>query len=69
MRVLVSGGGTAGHIYPALTVAAQLVAEHSEVIFVGTPDGLESRLVARAGRIVSGRLRRRGSTARARGRW
>ena len=26
MRILVSGGGTAGHIYPALTVAARLVA-------------------------------------------
>lgn len=44
-----SGGGTAGHIYPALTVAGQLAAEGHEVAFVGTPDGLEARLVPEAG--------------------
>ena len=49
MRILVSGGGTAGHIYPALTVAARLAAEGHEVTFVGTPDGLEARLVPEAG--------------------
>ncbi|MDO8848544.1 MAG: undecaprenyldiphospho-muramoylpentapeptide beta-N-acetylglucosaminyltransferase [Coriobacteriia bacterium] len=49
MRVLLSGGGTAGHIYPALTVAGRLVADGHEVLFVGTPDGLESRLVPEAG--------------------
>lgn len=50
MRFLLSGGGTAGHIYPALTVA-NLLAEggHDEVLFVGTPDGLEARLVPEAG--------------------
>jgi UDP-N-acetylglucosamine--N-acetylmuramyl-(pentapeptide) pyrophosphoryl-undecaprenol N-acetylglucosamine transferase len=44
-----SGGGTAGHIYPALTVAEQFAAEHDDVVFVGTPDGIESRLVPEAG--------------------
>ncbi|MCE5191743.1 MAG: undecaprenyldiphospho-muramoylpentapeptide beta-N-acetylglucosaminyltransferase [Actinomycetia bacterium] len=50
MRFLLSGGGTAGHIYPALTVAG-LLAEggHDEVLFVGTPDGPEARLVPEAG--------------------
>lgn len=44
-----SGGGTAGHVYPALSVAALLVAEGDRVQFVGTPGGLEARLVPEAG--------------------
>jgi len=50
MRVLVSGGGTAGHIYPALAVA-RLVAAHAgdSVAFVGAPDSLEQRLAGDAG--------------------
>ena len=67
MRVLVSGGGTAGHVYPALTVAEQLAAEPDEVVFVGTPDGLEARLVPEAG-VAFRALPARASTARARGR-
>ncbi len=49
MRAWMSGGGTAGHVYPALTVAGHLAAEHDDVLFVGTPDGLEARLVPEAG--------------------
>lgn len=50
MRVLVSGGGTAGHIYPALAVAEVLrAAGPDDVAFVGTPRGLEARLVPEAG--------------------
>jgi UDP-N-acetylglucosamine--N-acetylmuramyl-(pentapeptide) pyrophosphoryl-undecaprenol N-acetylglucosamine transferase len=49
-----SGGGTAGHIYPALTVADRLRAEGHEVAFVGTPDGLEARLAAEAGVVFFG---------------
>lgn len=44
-----SGGGTAGHVYPALAVAGNLAAEHDDVSFVGTPAGLEARLVPEAG--------------------
>jgi UDP-N-acetylglucosamine--N-acetylmuramyl-(pentapeptide) pyrophosphoryl-undecaprenol N-acetylglucosamine transferase len=44
-----SGGGTAGHVYPALTVAEQFAAAPDEVTFVGTPDGLEARIVPAAG--------------------
>ncbi len=36
-------------MYPALTVAGHLAAEHDDVLFVGTPDGLEARLVPEAG--------------------
>jgi UDP-N-acetylglucosamine--N-acetylmuramyl-(pentapeptide) pyrophosphoryl-undecaprenol N-acetylglucosamine transferase len=50
LRVLIAGGGTGGHIIPALAVARELVARHAaEVLFVGTPRGLESRLVPGAG--------------------
>jgi UDP-N-acetylglucosamine--N-acetylmuramyl-(pentapeptide) pyrophosphoryl-undecaprenol N-acetylglucosamine transferase len=44
-----SGGGTAGHVYPALAVAGRLAEEHDAVLFVGTPSGLEARLVPQAG--------------------
>ncbi|MBE0416601.1 MAG: undecaprenyldiphospho-muramoylpentapeptide beta-N-acetylglucosaminyltransferase [Coriobacteriia bacterium] len=49
MRVLLSGGGTAGHIYPALTVADRLRADGHEVRVIGTPNGPEARLAREAG--------------------
>jgi UDP-N-acetylglucosamine--N-acetylmuramyl-(pentapeptide) pyrophosphoryl-undecaprenol N-acetylglucosamine transferase len=50
LRVLIAGGGTGGHIIPALAVARELVARHqAEVLFVGTERGLETRLVPQAG--------------------
>lgn len=51
MRILLSGGGTAGHINPAVAIA-KTVLEHepdSEALFVGTPNGMEQRLVPREG--------------------
>ena len=49
-RILIAGGGTGGHIIPALAVARELVARHNaEILFVGTARGLESRLVPEAG--------------------
>ncbi len=50
LRVLIAGGGTGGHIIPALAVAHELVDRYSaEILFVGTPRGMESRLVPEAG--------------------
>jgi len=50
LRVLIAGGGTGGHIIPALAVARELVSRYSaEVLFVGTARGMEIRLVPEAG--------------------
>ena len=49
MRIILSGGGTAGHINPALALAEELTNRGHEVVFAGTPDGIESRLVPEAG--------------------
>ena len=51
MRVLMTGGGTAGHINPALTIAAAVQEEWPgcEVLFVGTHDRMETKLVPAAG--------------------
>jgi UDP-N-acetylglucosamine--N-acetylmuramyl-(pentapeptide) pyrophosphoryl-undecaprenol N-acetylglucosamine transferase len=50
LRVLIAGGGTGGHIIPALAVARELKAhQDAEILFVGTARGMESRLVPQAG--------------------
>jgi len=50
LRVLIAGGGTGGHIIPALAVAHELVDRYgAEVLFVGTARGMETRLVPEAG--------------------
>ncbi|MEG1623355.1 MAG: undecaprenyldiphospho-muramoylpentapeptide beta-N-acetylglucosaminyltransferase [Raoultibacter sp.] len=49
MLVVLSGGGTAGHINPALALAEILTDRGCGVRFAGTPQGVEARLVAQAG--------------------
>ncbi|MBI2956624.1 MAG: undecaprenyldiphospho-muramoylpentapeptide beta-N-acetylglucosaminyltransferase [Acidobacteria bacterium] len=51
MKVMMAGGGTGGHIFPALAVAEELRRRNPqhEIVFVGTQNGLESRLVPAAG--------------------
>ena len=48
---MISGGGTGGHIYPALALIDALKAhdKHAEVLYVGTHRGLESRIVPERG--------------------
>ncbi|EGW38336.1 undecaprenyldiphospho-muramoylpentapeptide beta-N-acetylglucosaminyltransferase [Desulfosporosinus sp. OT] len=51
MRVMLTGGGTGGHIYPALAIAKGLLARDAEtqILYVGIRDGMEARLVPEAG--------------------
>ncbi len=50
MRVIIAGGGTGGHVIPALAIAQELRSRHgAEVQFVGTARGIETRLVPAAG--------------------
>ncbi len=50
LRVLIAGGGTGGHVIPALAIARELRDVHgAEVRFVGTARGLETELVPAAG--------------------
>jgi UDP-N-acetylglucosamine--N-acetylmuramyl-(pentapeptide) pyrophosphoryl-undecaprenol N-acetylglucosamine transferase len=48
-RVMILAGGTGGHVYPALAVARELLAEGREVVWMGTRAGLEARVVPAAG--------------------
>lgn len=51
MRVILSGGGTGGHIYPAIAIANKIRDSFpkAEILFIGTEGGLESDLVPKAG--------------------
>jgi UDP-N-acetylglucosamine--N-acetylmuramyl-(pentapeptide) pyrophosphoryl-undecaprenol N-acetylglucosamine transferase len=51
MKILLAGGGTAGHVEPALAVARAWKAAHpsDEISFIGTSSGLENSLVPAAG--------------------
>jgi UDP-N-acetylglucosamine--N-acetylmuramyl-(pentapeptide) pyrophosphoryl-undecaprenol N-acetylglucosamine transferase len=49
VKVLIAGGGTAGHVFPALALARALASEGDEVRFAGTPTGQEATLVPAAG--------------------
>jgi UDP-N-acetylglucosamine--N-acetylmuramyl-(pentapeptide) pyrophosphoryl-undecaprenol N-acetylglucosamine transferase len=49
MRAILAGGGTGGHVIPALAIARELKSRYgAEVLFVGTSRGIENRLVPAA---------------------
>ena len=51
MRVILSGGGTGGHIYPAISIAHKIREKHSnaEILFIGTRRGMENNIVPKEG--------------------
>jgi len=50
MRIVIAGGGTGGHVIPALAIAQQLKKQFAaEILFIGTARGIETRLVPQGG--------------------
>jgi UDP-N-acetylglucosamine--N-acetylmuramyl-(pentapeptide) pyrophosphoryl-undecaprenol N-acetylglucosamine transferase len=51
MKLLIAGGGTGGHVFPALAIAREWMSRGSEreVVLVGTQRGIEMKLVPQAG--------------------
>ncbi|NQY06803.1 MAG: undecaprenyldiphospho-muramoylpentapeptide beta-N-acetylglucosaminyltransferase [Flavobacteriaceae bacterium] len=56
VRAIISGGGTGGHIYPAIAIANELKARHEnvEILFVGANDRMEMEKVPQAGYEIKG---------------
>lgn len=51
MRVVIAGGGTGGHLFPGIAVAEEFIKRDrkTEVLFIGTKRGIESKLLGQAG--------------------
>jgi len=71
--MLIAGGGTGGHLFPGLALAEEVKTRHprNDVLFVGTPRGLETRIVPRSGFPLElfdvGPLKRQGALGTLRG--
>lgn len=55
-KFIISGGGTGGHIYPAIAIAGELQRQHpgSQIVFVGAKGKMEMQLVPEAGFRIHG---------------
>ena len=55
MRIVLSGGGTGGHIYPAIAIANYIKEQNPDAsfLFIGNEGGMEAELVPRAGYAIS----------------
>lgn len=49
LRLVIAGGGTGGHLYPGIAVAREAARERAEVLFIGTQNGIEARVLPREG--------------------
>ena len=51
MRAVLTGGGTGGHIYPAVAICEAIKKEEpeSEILFIGTEHGLEKDIIPKLG--------------------
>ncbi len=50
MKVVIAGGGTGGHLYPGIAIALEVLKEDgNEVLFVGTKQGIEAKVLPREG--------------------
>ena len=51
MRIVIAGGGTGGHIFPAISIAEEIMrrSDDNEVLFVGTNNGMEKELIPSLG--------------------
>lgn len=51
MKVIIAGGGTGGHVFPGIALAESLIEKYPEaqITFVGTPKGLEAKVIPKTG--------------------
>jgi UDP-N-acetylglucosamine--N-acetylmuramyl-(pentapeptide) pyrophosphoryl-undecaprenol N-acetylglucosamine transferase len=49
LRLVIAGGGTGGHLYPGIAVAREAARERAEVLFIGTENGIEARVLPKEG--------------------
>lgn len=65
-KIIIAGGGTGGHIYPAISIAEAILKKEAQadILFVGTAQGMESKIIPKAGYnlklIQSGKLNMQG---------